>query len=507
MDLHPDSPFDEEETPRYGFYLTVNQLRLGREVMALVGSVDPKYAGKEGEEELYVLTRQKLHEFFFSLLAEAHKKVNTDSYCCTFTRCMLILCLNEEGHLKAVHNYSQPLAALQWIFRSIMYNEVRDRAKEESPDCPDLVASAANVVDLVAKKLLVGPYHQVQVWLERTRHLAFSGGQGSICWSAKDATLVFTGTPIPIKKYGYMLENMTNDVENIFAKEILFGKDIPFEIPDHVYDDPSCSATGYSFATDVGNRKWCGKYADNFLAKKVIGEDPELARKMLAPGGEWVKYEARQWFLKLQAVKEKIGLLLKLACGGSLRDSEQLEALLSETPTARRSFFFVAKEMVMAIEYDKMSYMESSDGWKPMPHTLYPELAKVMAKYILIVHPFELFLRRLLSSEPGVYEKYKRSLFVDEKGPYDEKTLTNILGELTLEYFGRKLTSANLRHITQAIITHTTPPEFLTTGLVNYGMKSLNHSEATARAIYALAVNSIGSMDPEELEQFMKVCI
>jgi len=314
--------------------------------------------------------------------------------------------------------------------------------------------------------------------------------------------MVYKGTPISIRRLGEMNNALTSEIEKELDDGIFFGKNVPFSIPEVVYDDISCKSVGYSWSTEKRNAPWTSQYSDDYFLHNIILSDARLSREILSPN-IGVSTRARLWYIKLQEWKVKVGLLLKMACGGSLRDSEQLELLLFETPSARRNFFFVIDEVVMVPEYDKMSYSRSDTSI--VPRVLYPRLAVIFAKYQLIVYPFETILRSLLCEDMKLYELTKWMMFVDENGRFPKSVLSKLLSKLMTDWFGHALGSSDIRHITQAIINHTTPPECMTIGLANFGTTSLNHSVVTGRKIYALFLNSFGNQHPEETEQYMRV--
>jgi hypothetical protein len=389
-----------------------------------------------------------------------------------------------------------------------MYAEITRRAKADGIALsgePNYVAAGFEVVNESIHELQTSPYSQVQFWLSKTHPIAQqTPGDGKLVWAEDDKTMTYLGTSINIDAMGGLFQELTDVVEGIMRRDLLFEVDVPFQLPDVIHDDISVTTRGYSWTKHPLNRDFTSKYEDDFFMKQILLPRADVREKMWGLDGVVTPF-ARQWMSHIKTFKLNVAILLKLACACAIRDTEVLEMVLEETVTYRRSFYFVRGEMVVVSAYDKMSYLRETV--KNIPHSVYKRLAALIAQYHLIIYPFELLLRHSRSEDRATFLKHKETFLADEGGKFDTKLISTRIGELMERKFGAKLTTSDLRHIIQAIIVHCIPPQYMTTGLVNFGLRALNHSEQVGRTHYARNIQSFGTQHPEETAQFLAVSL
>jgi hypothetical protein len=421
-----------------------------------------------------------------------------------------MLQLKQDLYFKPVYQFSSSIAGLQWDFRAIMYEEILRRAKDPhdrsyNPDHPNYVQACEDVVNQCIHHLPTSPYSQVQYWLGKTHPIAQSTpGEGKLLWAADERTMTYMGTSISIDQLGELFRQLTSECEEAMRKDLLFEVDVPFELPEVIHDDISVSTRTFSWIQHPGNLEFTSRYNDDYFMKHVVLANSQIREKMWNVSGS-VTSSARAWLIRLNDFKLNVAVLLKLACACAMRDTEMLELVLEETATSRRSFYFLQGEMVVISAYDKMSYLRETV--KNIPHSVYRRLATLIAQYHLIIHPFEILLRHAITTDMTSFLQLRYHFLADERGKFKTDLISSRIGNLMEAKFGTKLKTRDLRHIIQAIITHCIPAQYLTTGLVNFGLRALNHSEQTGRVHYARDIQSFGAQHPEETTQYLAVCI
>lgn len=496
---NPGVSFDGQTPQRYGFYLTPTQLQRGKDLFTAASALRPELSN---DQVLYEEVIPLLHSFLYSLLSAHSEIVNSDSKCCTFMRLMMILIISNDGKFKDCHTFSQPLAGLQWCMRAVLYREIQIRSVELNASIPNLVLASEQVVSEAINSLPAGPYQEIQRWLRVTKVLANrSTGHLSAIWGRVDNVLNYDGYNIPITKMGAMYGGLTKNVEDVLYRDILFGKNIPFKLPSTVHDDFNCTTEGHSWVKNKGNQTWLKEFGDDYFLMKVIAEDVELTKAMVSPSG-YPTAKARKWYMQLKEWKVEVGILLKLACGGSLRDSEQMQLLLCESPGRRRSFFFVGNEMVMCPEYGKMETLQGDS--KPNPRAVYDRLRDVLALYMVVIYPYEVYIRGLLADDKNFYYTTRFMMFADEKAVYDDKIFSKRIAELTEIWLGVRFTSSDLRQITAAILEHSVPSELTTMGYANFAQRALGHTESIAQRYYKSTM-FLGTLSTQEAYQLLAV--
>jgi len=325
---------------------------------------------------------------------------------------MLAIELNDQGNFKAAHNLSQPLAAFQWCMRGVMYMEMKRRSVERNPDLPNIIESCIEVMDEAALKLPSCPYRQVQIWLRKTHVVARTvSGDVRLMWAKDGITLVYQGTLISILRSGEMLRTVMDRIETKLEEEIFIGVKFPFEIPEEVNDDISDLSLEYNWLKHPENEAWLSLYGNDYFMRVILPKVPGI-RGNMAKLSLGVSPEGKKWLIKLRELKIEIGVILKLVCGSSMRDTELFEILLENTANSKRSFFWLVQEMVMVSEYLKMSYQNEGNV---TPHALFLRIAKVIAIYHVIIYPFELVLHFILNEdEQDKFHAYKVYLFSDD---------------------------------------------------------------------------------------------
>jgi hypothetical protein len=488
--LHPRS---------FKFILTDNQLKFGKNLL--------ETASRDGDsEELHPI----LHRFLFGMLAESDPSVLSDNFNCTMERVIILLQLKSDLTFRDPNTISHSISGLQWGARAIFLTEAIRRGDETftytdntSFPNPDYVTPTAKVVEETVEKPMCSPYKTIQYWLRETHEIARNAhGEARVTWTneEQEETMLYNDTLISIERMGDMFRDLMTDVEQLISRNLFYNKKFLFELPTIVHDNIADHQLEYSWMTDARNAPWTSHYGENFFYRQYILTLPSKERHFetqITP-----TLAARKWLIDLEDFKVLTGILLKLTGGGCPRDSEMLSLQLETSSTGHRAFYFIGREMIMLQEYDKMSYTRSEPA--PIPHVVFPRLARAMAIYLLVLRPYELLLNYTLFGAENMRE-LKYLYFVNGKGRLPQEVLSNRIGQIMTHYFGSRLTSRDLRHILHAITTHTTPPEFNSVGAVNYGIRSFHHTERIGKNIYGRELRGFGILHPEEALQFLCV--
>src|SRR5262249_4248045 len=152
-------------------------------------------------------------------------------------------------------------------------------------------------------------------------------GDNRLMWARDDITLIYRDCQISIPDLGRMFRLLTDQVERILKEKLFFGYDISITIPTVIYDDISNCQVGYSWVTEPKNAHWVGKYKDNFFMKDFVLTHPDVAEK-LVDRADTITPGIREWVQALKEFKVTCGVLFKLACASSIRDTEQLSIIV-----------------------------------------------------------------------------------------------------------------------------------------------------------------------------------
>lgn len=285
-------------------------------------------------------------------------------------------------------------------------------------------------------------------------------------------------------------------------EKLLFGHDVNMKIPEFVYDDINCRLPGTSWASDPRNAHFVDKFKDDYYFREVILRNEKARAALFDPSGTITPGTLR-WLEDDKEFKIMTGVLFKLGCASSMRDTEQMTLVMRESVYNPRSFFFQEDELILATFYDKMSYARLDA--EPLPHPVYDRLTILYMTYFLVIYPYEAVLRWRLAPDLGVWAETKDLYFADHNGAFAPTVVSDKIKDETLPRFGRELGSADCRHITHAMSIHTCKTGIITRGDTNYAVLNANHSERTGINIYGRPLTSFGSKHPEATVQHLRV--
>lgn len=350
------------------------------------------------------------------------------------------------------------------------------------------------------------PYSSIQYWLQLSHPLARkASGEGSVLWADEATSLNYKGAILEHHKISKFLQDLVSELEFIVDEKLLLGADIQFQMPETIYDDFSNRTLHYSWKKHPGNADFVSKYSNHYFLHEIILGDNDLIRKFTHGFNQdgslnFKTPKSREWAEALKMFKLIVGILIKMACSGSARDTEQMLYSLFETSFMQRSAFMLNNEMLLAFEYGKMSW--SQDDFHPFPRLCFSRLTRLLVIYDLILYDFDVILRLEFCSDNDVITRTRHLFFAGPEGEFNTSEVSNEMASRMEQVFGQRIGTGSWRHIQQAWSDKYEPAEFTTVGLTNIAHLTANHTSATARRIYAVPLESFRGMHPEVADQY-----
>ena len=280
--------------------------------------------------------------------------------------------------------------------------------------------------------------------------------------------------------------------------ELTLHQDFGLDIPNNAGDDWANEKQGYS---------WTENHA--FLPDKRILLAAMLAKRELKlaqinNAGQLIFNHSAIWaFLhKCDALSEKIALLAFFTAGQTPRVSEFIEHKYANS-TRPRTMFRDGKSLWLATRRVKSETLVGKETFLPMK--CHPELTRFLERYLLIIHPVEAELVKIVQGEMQ-YHVYKEYLWTKGGERTTPEQMRASILKFNTDYCGVAAGTRDYRQICVQMGRTFLGSEF---EIQQEEMDTLayqaGHSVTIARLRYATEEGQIASMSTDLLLRFGRV--
>ena len=285
------------------------------------------------------------------------------------------------------------------------------------------------------------------------RLLAFAIGkttvnQAQIRWHEDGETLVYNDLRYSLSDLRSEIRHSIESARRIMKEDLCFGlKEVPTFDLSKIQDNWDASKAGASFVTDTRN-------ADLFedLAGWIIDhllKDPEKAALFfqMNSNGQWIVKSdaAKQYLCSVQAFLRPMSIGMLKGSGQPPRIEEFLGLRVSNTLFDKRGLFMHNGWMLFILTYHKSIGRTNASRW-PV-RVLLPEVAQLLAQYLVVVVPF----LRFLSVEVRVPEEVSPYLWSHGKEVWSSNKMSQVLKSGSEAAIGVKISGRAWRQIAVGI--------------------------------------------------------
>jgi len=250
-----------------------------------------------------------------------------------------------------------------------------------------------------------------------------------------DKTLSIVKWRIGLRK---LADEVTEELDALCLHQT-FGLDLDAD----VYDDWSNDHRGYSWTKN-------GKFIDDsrsLLAALLREQKSDLAT--IDEFGELRFKRSKVWeFInKCDVVNEKLSMLAFFTAGQTSRITEFVEHKFSNS-TRPRTLFRDHETLWLAVRRLKTENILGKETFLPMK--CYPELSKLLQRYLLVVRPVEAEFINILKGRKQ-YQVYMEYIWTKAGDALKPKQMYESITKFTTKYFGSSIGSQKYRQMCVAI--------------------------------------------------------
>ncbi|WVO18193.1 hypothetical protein L204_105898 [Cryptococcus depauperatus] len=270
-----------------------------------------------------------LHKLAYSLLESQGASFVRDPWRYALYHFLVLLCLQEDGAFERCHLISPKLARIQWVFRAVVWTEIKKTVGREELDEMEYEKLCNDKLQVLWRNRQ-GPFGQILFVRDKVTAIAYSERlRRNARWEdARHHTLVIDDKHIHLPTMKNAIHNLLDCLHSELEEEILMGFDLKlFPIPgnqEKVYDDINNTAFTYNFLTDERNKKWF-KNSKHQLIQQVFKSE-QLSNKFVdSVQGSIVHYnqaELRRWLEKAASFLRLLMTLCHILYGGVPRRPE-----------------------------------------------------------------------------------------------------------------------------------------------------------------------------------------
>ena len=231
-----------------------------------------------------------------------------------------------------------------------------------------------------------------------------------------------------------LADEVTKELDDLCLNN-LFG----LSVPDNVFDDWANEDRGYSWTKNAQFTE------DKRVLLAAMLKDPALRLAKLNEAGD-LKFDiAAVWdFLhKCDSVNEKLALLSFFTAGQTPRVSEFVEHKFSNS-TRPRTIFRDFHSLWLATRRIKTENRVEKETFIPMK--CYPELTKLLERYLLIVRPVEAELVKVVRT-PQHYHNFTEYMWTKNCEPISPEAMRKSILDFTTKYFDSSIGTHDYRQI------------------------------------------------------------
>ena len=309
--------------------------------------------------------------------------------------------------------------------------------------------------------------------------------------------ITYSNKTLSISKWRSGLRKLADEVTKELD-ELCLHNMFGLLVPDDIFDDWANEERGYSWTKN-------GEFTDNkrsLLAAML--RDPSLRLAKINEAGDFEFNIASVWdFLhKCDRVNEKLALLSYFTAGQTPRVSEFVEHKFANS-TRPRTIFRDRLALWLATRRLKTETRLQKETFIPMK--CYPELTKLLERYLLIVRPVEAELVKVVRDAKH-YHTFTEYMWTKDCKPLSAEGMRKSILEFTTKYFDAAIGTREYRQICVEIGRVFIGSEFeIKEEEMDVLASQAGHSIDMTRLRYAPEEGMIPSMSSDLLGRFGRI--